>query len=232
MKHPGAGAQHGLLSKGPGHAEPRLEDLLVGWSQSVGQSMEEPVEGAVGRDIDSTLRSIGPAVAGQDDSVVGIAADDETSRAVHHCPIGRVIKTRIELGDISPQAVPGRPENVADAVFEREVGAYLPAVLDEQVHRRGAPGRIPPPANLPVVGKETKSRVGDGKPGPVHPAVPDFELSVGIVGRPRDRGRHVDLIVIVLSRAFEDHTPLEHVGTLDPRHGVAEQVDRTGRSER
>src|SRR5881409_3816646 len=102
--------------------------------------MEKPVEGPIGCDVYSAVCRIGPTAAGQDDAVVGIAADDETRPAVQNCPPGGVVKTRIELGDVSPETMPGRPEDVANPVFNGEGGTHLPTVLDKKVHRRRTPG--------------------------------------------------------------------------------------------
>ena len=128
--------------------------------------------------------------------------------------------------------MPGGPEDVANAIFNGEVGTHLPAVLDKQVHRRGAPGRVRTPADFAVVGKQTQRGIGYVKPRAVYPVVLEFELPVCIVGRTGHRGRYVDLIVIVLSGALEDRAPLEHMGALDPGHRVAEEIDRARGVER
>src|SRR5262249_22791653 len=147
-------------------------------------------------------------------------------RAADDSRLGGVVEARVELSDVSPEAVPGRPENVADAVLEREVRPHLPAILSEELPRGRAPGRVGAPADLGVVREEAEGRVGEREAGRVRPVVTEFETAVLVVRGARNR-LDVDLVEVVLARTLDVDAELDRVGSLDPRHVVVEHVDRT-----
>src|SRR3954471_21384601 len=133
--------------------------------ESLRQPMEESVKLAGVQLREAIALGRRETAAGQDDAVVRIAADDEPSRAIDNRRLGGVVKGRQELGEVVPAAVPWRPNRMPDAVFERQLLADLPTVLNEPVEGRGNPGSDGLPAQFRVVVEIPEQRVAQRQAG-------------------------------------------------------------------
>jgi hypothetical protein len=133
--------QHRLVVELVGHPQPRLEDVLVGLREALGQAVEQALVVGVARGFDLSGGIGGEAIAGQDDPVEAVAPEDGARASVDDGRGRRVVERRIEHGDVVELGVPRRPVDVAEAAFEGEVRAHLPRVLQEGVHGEGAPLR-------------------------------------------------------------------------------------------
>ncbi len=208
--------------------EPRLPLVVV--DRRVGfVALEQALVLGVCRSRETSLRGIGEAAAGDDQSVVDVtAARNNVARfGILLDRFRRIVGSRVEHRHVAPQAEVRLDDRVAYPEIQVELGGCFPAILDEAFEHVTAVGRVGTRTQFRIGVEEPQNRVGNGQAGTARATVRKHESTILVIGGAGDVVVNVYLIEVVLALVFPRSAELDGVGAVDPGEVVGKIVDGT-----